>query len=751
MLRKSLILGSITLLMVVLFALTGGEGPVGPAGTAGVDGKNAQDGPRGDDYLPSGPSLASSDVLDVDLDAAFKALNGNIVILKTSVGTVYGEVPAGKTLYVLGPDTKIPSGKKLIIKGTLDISEEAAVLSASAIPDNTGTLVIEGEGKVQGKGAIILPYVFDGNYTGLNYKSVEVAAFGDRRYPGSAFRLPGDAPRKLQSKDIADIFDLENLDQLTVQDVDNLETLAIPSHKSLILKGRDNVISSDFGLAGYSSLTVAEKAVLRIVGVGAGTGVELSTGVQGIITNNGTIVLEAPSSKIVAGASFFINNGMIESPTDTKLIIEGLISLDGTGTIRLNRDVVTLGVGGPTQLDAIHLRQNLIIDPQYPEGNTNTYTLILAPAQKPLGGVSYGKIITLNKANAVLTLEDEPLGVGAKVVNTKGGRIRTETDDTEVLATIFSEMGNRGIVEAYAELVDLKKDFEIPEGVTLRLSTNVATDLASEMGAEGAPFDVIVNGALILDAAINLAPSNDIIVRGDLQLGIGSLTTSDGNIDIEGTLNAGRGDGVVITGSGILSLPSVGVTGINGGTPGSSAKIQVPFNQIAIDSVGGYGAPDGLLKSEYFEAAVRDLRLAASVLRSTTTLSSTYGSVEGVGFADLSASGGPQPVIFTPADANNSATYVVLPDNIGVYSAGGVDEKSFHLAGSSLGNFNHNDFFVLADSGGGSNLLSINQTAFSSSGGAGSFAAEFNEVRFTRNYLIGSIVPTFWVGVTGKK
>jgi hypothetical protein len=761
MLRKSLILGSITLLLVMLFAFTGCEGPVGPAGPAGVKGDDADDGPRGDDYYSSGAAWAGPEVTASDLAAAFKYTNGNIVILKTDVIRVYGEVPAGKILRVLGPKTKVSPGQALTVYGTLDILDEAATLAASGVPGLSGTLKVgRPEAVIQGKGAVILPYIFDGDYTdGLNYSSPEVKDV-KFHYPGSTFAIAdGEVPIRLSSPNIAKIFEKESVNELTVQDVLDLTTDAIPAHKSLFLKGDENT-TEDFRLTGFSRLTVSENAILSVGGVSS----VISADTDGIITNNGTIVLRNPGASIIAGNTTFINNGFIESPSTTAIIVAGLMGLDGEGTVKLlprdNGALVNIEFDANNLVPA--LRQYLILDPQ---GTASIVLDLYNPATgRPLSGVSDKKSITLANERAFISVKEDSFGIGATIVNNKGGRIITATAPLDVLEALFNEMGKKGKITATEKLDELQdKAFEIPEGVELTLASSAyETTFESNPAGIGSPYNLNIMGTLILADTGNvskfeLAPGKDVTVKGSLQLGdYGTLVTaSGGNVAITGTLNTGSDStaGLEVV-DGTLVLPSRGVSG--------AGYIKAPFGKVTVDTTPGYGLDDtnGVVGDD-FGLAVVDTRKAGDALKSTITLdpSSSHNSTtltfQAIGKATID---GTVPygifwkdeVTTTPS---SPAEYVLVPENVEVYDDGLVDHLGHYVAASSTSGLNANEFSLSVEqitmsSGVFEYRLSISDSQNGGTNSGNGIIVEFNSVRFEKNGLIGPVVfPSFYVGV----
>jgi hypothetical protein len=737
MLRKSLILGSITLLLVMLFALTGCEGPVGPAGSAGNDGKSAEDGKPGPDYIPTGPYPSGPSVRDIDLEVAFTY--GNIVVLRTSVETVYGKVPEGKTLYVLGSDTMIAPNRVLTVNGTLDILEPTAVLTASGIQGLTGALAV-GEGAViQGSGVITLPYVFEGaSYTaGLHYKSAEIAETVVR-YPGSSFDGTTDAPIQLTSANVLKIFQKEAVTSLTVQNVIDLGASAIPSGSHLTLMGKSNTTGttpSNIIIRDYRTLTLASGGGLELVGLNT----ELLTGADGTIINNGQITAPLLGQKVYAGNSIFINNGEIQSVTSTPADIMELMKLDGTGKITLNSSLSPSVIFTSSPL----LKQNLVIAPS----DGGSYTLTLDNVAKPLGGVSPNKTITLEE-DAILVLPSTPEGVGAPVIN--NGIIRTATSSTAVLASLFSETGNKGVIVSTANtLLPIESRFEIPEGIDLSLSDTGSSILASS----GGPFDIIVGGNLHLNSG-TLSPGKNVTVTGSLiLLNNSSLSVTHGDLDISGNLNLGTSGGISVTGGGVLSLPSMGVVGDGGSI--------IAGSEVRIDGIRDYMIDNQIIvnsSSLSFEKMVENIRVAAAALK-TVELDTAYNSLQGVsefiGWASPQFPNMPERIV-TKASVSTPTVipeeYIGIPAGTNVYSAvGGLYDLGFRVAAAtSLSNsYQANQFSLsVVDTPNGRNLYLMDSGL---SAGATLVGVQFNAVRFVDSDLIGPPVPPFWVAVrTGR-
>jgi hypothetical protein len=504
--KKSLISGSVILLIVMLFALAGCEGPVGPAGSSGTDGSDGGDG------KPGGTNLASTDVTGTSLAAAFTY--GNVVILEAGVETVYGVVPEGCELVVWGKNTAIASGQKLDVRpgGKLTIWE-GAILEADGV--DSGYLVPNTGITIGGAGALVLPYVVNGAFTeGFTYGSEEVE--GVLRYVGST-STGGKKPEVLTSAAIKSIFSETEETELTVQNIDPLTAAAIPEGKKLTLVGTGNEATAGLTLA-KGELVVAQGAILE---VGSGT---LTTGVGGKITNLGTIDLDDDGAAKL-GQGSFVNTSVIKTATTDETVLAALFKLSGPGKIESSG---TLGDALPAG-GLVFTTQKLHIT-----GGSVTFPAEATPASpEDTVGIYIG-------VNGILILDAESTSVGTKVENK--GLIRTEAANTTALLGIFESMENNGKVEATEAVTDLDADFTIPPLVTLELSAASTFD-----GGTAPASKVTVNGKLELGTNAALQSTGEVVINGELEIAdSGTLTIEDGKtITISGKVS---GAGTIIYG-----------------------------------------------------------------------------------------------------------------------------------------------------------------------------------------------------------
>jgi hypothetical protein len=557
MLKKSLIFGSIVLLLAMVFALAGCNNPAGPEGPPGkdsiVEGPQGNKGPEGIPEAYIGGS-AGGDVYPLDLTKAFE--KSEMVVLLSSVTSVSGTVKAGTTLYVLGKVGVgvggVHTGKLVIEDGaTINIWSDTSRLTATG--NGTSGLLVPAKGAsvtIEGKGEIFLPiitYPFDDvpdpipYNDGLHYDSQELVNF-TAKYPGSAIASPTSSPSAFNSAAIFSFFtNRSTKNRLEILTVDgSLTANAIPSEKTLVLRGNDTektTISANFDLTADATLIVEKTGELDINGTSI---IFQAKGANSAFINKGTVTLSGSSTinTVTTNLGVITNDGVIggASTAINPALLEALLKLNGTGAIAPDVDV--------TLTTSTELRQNLEIPA--------TKTITAPAGDKLFYEFTAGKTITIKGTldlKAVKTIGD-----GVKVVNE--GLIKTDTVSSTVLTTIFNSMDKTGKVQATANVL-LDADFEIPEKT--ELIANAAT-----LG--GAAHDLTIKGSLSA-TGIALAPQGNVTVNGTLYLeqvtSVGSLTilpakeliipsSSTVDIDGDGLITASQ---VSIDGSGNTAPP----------------------------------------------------------------------------------------------------------------------------------------------------------------------------------------------------
>jgi hypothetical protein len=633
--RKSLFFGSIVLILAMLFALSGCKDPV--AGPAGPQGDTGPDGPQGNTVQgPTGPTgsggLSGDNITAVDLVEAFETSKTGVVTLFSNVGSVYGVVPPGKTLKVLGDYVAVPTGRSLVLReGATLIINGGAVLSASAVSGEQGFLIAKSGTKVEGDGAVVLPVdlTADTSYTdSLHWESAQVTVPDANKYPGSYYGIPTNAvpltPPKVHSLDsdaIARIFTSKGKDVLTVQNVETLAQNAIPAGKKLTLMGTKNAIpaAGEFLLNQNTRLTLAAGGELTIGGTSVT--VEFKSNADAIFTNEGTISLGGDSS-IIANGGTVTNNGVIKTATGDVGVIVPLLAFGGTGTVKLNPPAgSTLDFTSTTD---IPLNQYLELG-----GGTElseiVYQLPDPPHKKPFTGIAANRTLTIGQY-AVVELEVGVEAIGTTVYNS--GTIKTATKSTSVLSTIFTETGNRGKVEATGAVEDDHTKstdvFTIPAGITLELSGTGANAPTLTTSAPLITPKLVIAGTLsVSGTGVELKPSGDITITGNVYLRKASatphpsLTIADGrtlDISSSAVFDDGKDDDEL---GSLLAAGGVGP------------------KAIIINGETGYSLSNGVVGSDYAKAidainATRNILTDKIPLAPTGTASTPNWSFPGV-------------------------------------------------------------------------------------------------------------------------
>jgi hypothetical protein len=481
--------------------------------------------------LPGGISLSGPAVSAADLEVAFS--NSEYVYLQTAVTSVFGKVPSGKTLYVVG-NTDIVTDDELLIEGgaTLHIWETGTLTGAGIA---SGLLKTSGADPViQGEGGLILPIIMDGTtYTeALHYDSPEVQAVASKM-PGSKVTAPGRVAAQIEGTDIPDLFAMAGVNELIVYNVELSPALnLIPAGKKLTLRGNANSVTGAYALGNTGAqLIVAPGARLTI---DAGT---LTANAGSTFTNGGTVILGSATAAVTRGNGTVTNNGVIETDASTVVgTLEGLLNLPGSGTIKAGNFTTPIVLAGTEPLN-----QNLVLDFAAAEdftlpNNANAFG----------GGTNSGKTITVG-GNATLVFQANTINTGATIINK--GTISTATTVDTTLTSIFGQMNaDKGKVVMTADLTALTGTFEIPAKVELTLNGAGATIATGD-------FPLTITGILLGNGAV-LAPAGNVIVNGTLDVAAGSLTVATTK-----TLNIGSS--AKIAGTGTITVTDAEAVTIN--------------------------------------------------------------------------------------------------------------------------------------------------------------------------------------------
>jgi hypothetical protein len=308
MLKKSLVFGSIVLLLGILLAFTGCDNPAGPAGPKGPQGDPGTPGTPG---LPGGGNNNGEDdgddngggdeilvppqgayVLDCDpttgevtaeqLAAAF-AEDSKIVFARNVtnpgvIGTIDGVVPEGCALYVAGEQFIVAPNKRLTVLGDLivwngtifDVSgtkETAAVTGPPAYPKVEDVGLLSGGGKitVRDGGLLLLPYdptdILD--EVVVTWESDFVADVpAHKKAIGSVINYPDNGQTTALNKaaTIEALFTIYGLDKISAYNIPDLGSNPVPGSDTneLTLIGPGNkLLATTTTLQPYGDLIIA--------------------------------------------------------------------------------------------------------------------------------------------------------------------------------------------------------------------------------------------------------------------------------------------------------------------------------------------------------------------------------------------------------------------------------------------------------------------------------------------------------------
>jgi hypothetical protein len=706
----------------MLFALTGCEGPVGPAGAPGESGTPGDDG---NDGLPGGHFPGGTNVIPKDLEVGFAY--SDVIILQSQVETVYGVVPAGKTLQVVG-EVSVFSEKELIIEGTLEIVEGGIlsafgeVISPMAFPVlpavsstvSTGFLKAGSTGVIKGKGVLILPYALDEAFTkGLSYNSPEVGNV--TRFPGSlSIREKDELEANWSSDEIEAIFDSDpSLETLRVKDVKNLLVTAIPKGKTLSLYGWYNTIYSDFNLTATNARLVVEAgAILKVTGVLPNFARITVTG-GSYITNYGRIELEDVSSSIDTTGGTIVNDGVIQtvningtSITPTGLL-NALLELPGNGAVHIGDG----NISGPITLNnTTSLNQNIVIRKGITLQSSNLVTVT-----SPFDGVTLGKTITIEK-DGIFALTGNITEIGASVINK--GLISTANNTPEVLTSIFGDLPSGGNVDASVTIQapsapgpnEPIPDFTIPEGVTLTLNG------AGSFG--NTEVSLLVNGGLVLSGSGTLATRGDIIV-GDK--GSVNLDGAGRNITVAQAKSLAIPNGKTVKGLGSIIANA------------ADAKIVIAGENYRTATTAGVPADSIRTTLEVFEGD-------REKLTDSITLDSPFGGGKAIGAVLFSSTGTLDlSATFDGAPTGDKVTLKSVIINDGTTNVGYIDQGTSDNVTPT--------YTTIRVTTGTNGNVQVTEPTIAAPYTEQFYRIVYNQVRIQYANLISPVLPRFNIGV----
>jgi hypothetical protein len=551
--KKSLIFWFAAVTCAALF-LVGCESPTnGESGAAGTD----------------GPYPLTGTTIDAEaLKAAFY-VSSRVAITGGSSG-IDGEVPAGKTLYVLNPAAKVTSGESLTVKGTLDIYE-AAALDAS-YTGTAGYLATSG-GAITGTGIVSLPYLAAGVTDG----PTGIVTYGNS--PGGITKTAGSyivvsAATPGSALNNANLITLMGVlpagASLTVSSIEDLTAAAVPAGKTLTLTGAGNTVP----VAGLNLSAAGTLIVNGTLEVASGATITGKAEAPSNITVNGTLKLATDSTVLtIAGVV-----DLTEATIDATAAGEATLTLPAGATAEVGKisvgDTNDLTIAGVT--DTLTVGEIASAGKSVKSATVKTYAVkgggsvglataadtFLVKRAGIVNGIPDTEFVLDDSSGAIpigsaLTITDAVLNAGTTngITVTAGGAPDTYYALTTAnLAQVKGKIAYAGAVTGIAETLVIPADVE--------LDVSTAGTLATITG-------LTVNGDLTVKSA---AVSKTLTATGT-----GSITISDaasfselttfsfpGVITFASTVGAATAGGIVFEGDvvfgGNVTLTAVPAT-----------------------------------------------------------------------------------------------------------------------------------------------------------------------------------------------
>jgi hypothetical protein len=475
-------------------------------GYNGGDGQNGADG---------GYFLINASYNDEELAKVFELADKAIVATAGTVN-IYGEVPAGKALYVLSGDVRVAAGETLLLAGTLEIEEDgtfkatgyttAGLYQSGYLTSESVTSNIIGAGKIYLPVAI--PLDSESTFENISYADVNLpgkvaktVTYGTAGSFAASVLLTEDHITEIFEKGITD-------DELTVEDVVDIRSANVPAGTTLTL------LSTTYNTLGTNTPSKFEpvgsviiKGELRSVS----PAIDIHPVGSITIEDGGTFALVNAGDKVVTGRGTVTNSGTISTSTVTIADLKTLLGLDGGGTIETTG---TLNLG----TDTVALAQNLKIA-------GNAVLTVQATANPVFSGA--GKVTVAGTAGV--------LAFGATAITNLGGvEIETINDITPTNGTVTTGgtqtelnlllLGVKGTISSTAA-VALTGTLNIPEDVILTTPATTATFTGAQ--------EIKVYGTARFGAAATFANISTITVEGNATFGA-APDSSTGDIVVDG-------------------------------------------------------------------------------------------------------------------------------------------------------------------------------------------------------------------------
>jgi hypothetical protein len=660
MLKKSLVFGSIVLLLGMLLAFAACDNPAGPEGPPGPPGPTGPSGPSNPGTGPEtppvdpppGPELVipagyvfngfnttGGAVTAAALAEAFT--NNDVIVLGDGINSIYGEIPAGKALFVTNDDayvanTGFPDYEALTLKidGALNIWH-GAKLYATGVDDGSGDDAgfLTGEGKITitGTGVVSLPYDPYSRLP-LDHITYENITFESVPYEGPAYVGPAGSEEAqkavgsivkvgitelLDAANVSDLFTVPDaLDAFTVHNIEDLgsATLVIPSGSKLTLAGTGNT------LADVAANNIAPEGKLVIAGTlesqSTSTNVATLTAKSIEISEDGELKLTALD--VFAGPDPMAddaNKGKITTAATSAIVLNAMLGLIN-GEIEATAGITTGAV------------PSFIVEKDVSLALTNAATTFASVVDITVKGkLTLGVDKDTPPAVALVPTGDVVLFDNGTTATDDDGKLEVKADSSlaigagkKLTAASFDQVSGAGIIKADGGAatpegtIDIGVDPDFEEYWTTSTGV-VANDIPLALAAFEAESDTFENDITLVDAIDNA--NGTITAIGSLTLtdqttsvGVGKVADGDLTGTPEyvtvgaGITPAGNTKGTDIGGtditdfavatdkvkfelsieSGVLKLKDTGFTG-------TEKKVYVTFDELRLQHTSGLISP----------------------------------------------------------------------------------------------------------------------------------------------------------------
>jgi hypothetical protein len=538
--------GLTALLLAIGLVLAGCEGPTGADGSSGG-------GANGAPVLGGAISAGQLEAAFVAADTVYVG-GGSAWVAASGGAAVKGEVPAGKTLRVvgnvsvgIGTAANSALGDTFTVKGTLEIQPGAAFAADHLASDaattstsvDTGTLAIAPGGKVVVNGDILPDATFITALQAAGSLSAAGLSFGSA---GSVNLGATATPTSL---------------------INALFGAGVP-----VVKTGVDLIKNTLAATGLTGLTAGKKLVL--------TATNTLNGALDISTVGGTVV-------VASGGTLAAIANNITTSSGGNLVIDGTLSAAAatlTGKIDARNGALVLT--GNTVLNADFVDNKI--------GALSAATGTVGPTGTGLAKVTAIGTVTLVTSSPALTLPATVTSI-SKIVAQAASASLVATEATHIGEVVLSA-SSPGLTIASVSKID---KLSVTATATLVAGALTEIDEVAATDTITLPATAVTIGSITGTAVVTLANTAPATIGSIAQTGAGGLNAATTATTVNGAATIGTG-GLVVGASGgatFKGLTSIGGTATAIGAGGVTFNDNTTVNQLAAVTQGTITVKDG--------------------------------------------------------------------------------------------------------------------------------------------------------------